>query len=1060
MSTDYDKIRTENIRGYGEFTHHLDLLGQLYADPTHFVFELLQNAEDARARKVRFSLYTERLEFLNDGRPFNEADVRGICAIGKGTKGNDLTQIGKFGIGFKSVYAHTSSPQVHSGAEQFRIDHYVRPHAEQVCPVPAPWTTLFVLPFDKPVVSLRQIAARLQQLDTRSLLFLRNLREIEWSVQSGERGWFIRESEARGQANLVRIVGQRGAKESDEEWLVFARDLPTDWCAQGASLPEEKRLRVEIAFALEKTGADRKSGIKRAVSSPLVVFFPTEKPTNCGVLIQGPYRTTPTRENVPADDEWNQKLVVETADLLAEALPRLREMNLLTVGALQTLPIRIDDFPQGSMFRPLFERVRSAFKKECVLPAHDGSFVSAVGAKLARGADLRELITNDQLSELYGGRLRWLSEEITQDRTPAIRAYLIEQLGTDEIDSEAFARKLDVKFLQRQSDDWVIQFYKFLNGQRALWRSSTYSPGLLRNKPIIRLEGGSHVLPFREGGVPNAYISPSGETDLPIVKRAITVDREASEFLRALGLTEPDPVAEVIERVVPKYLTSAPKSEEAHNSDLQKIFTALGHASHERKQHLVQVLKNCNCLRARNCATSVIEFKNPNETYARTEELELYFHSNPEAWLLDEPAIDKKYADMLGVIGLRSEPSSPCQRNATGFVILRDWWGDHARGLEGFDGRCAIEGLEHAMQNANVGVAEYIWNCLLPAHRRHIHGMVERSTRQNYEPGSTRKTEETSHTGKLLVAIPWLPDTSGKLHKPAELALADLPEAFNRDDNLARWLGMRPTVPAGMDQDSLLRAAGLRPEIARLIQDNSDIIEFLAIRPEMLERLRNELESATTQEEPTSASLDYRAELAAVFVRSGPQSPEVTDAMDSNGPVPNPERRRQKLQEEIQATREREPLLVDRFSRVPRKVWESKNSVARTFLEEQYRGRCQICDFTFPERNGRAYFEGVYLVSRTRARWIDRAGNVLCLCANCSAKFVHGQVLADDLLRQIDDFRPSKEGGTISPMLHIVLCGKSTDIRFTERHLLDLQQLVKASGDLADPLIETAEKLA
>ncbi|MFZ0888177.1 MAG: hypothetical protein WA005_06975 [Candidatus Binataceae bacterium] len=1060
MATDYDKIREENIRGYGEFTHHLDLLGRLYADPTHFIFELLQNAEDAGARKVKFSLYPDRLEFLNDGRPFNEADVRGICAIGKGTKGHDLTQIGKFGIGFKSVYAHTSNPQVHSGAEHFRIEHYVRPHAEQVRPVPGPWATLFVLPFDKPGVSLEQISARLQQLDTRSLLFLRNLREIEWSVRTGESGWFIRESEARGQANLVRIVGQRGARESDEEWLVFARDLPTDWYAQGASLPEEKRLRVEIAFALEKTGADRKSAIKRALSSPLVVFFPTEKPTNCGFLIQGPYRTTPTRENVPADDEWNQKLVVETADLLAEALPRLRDINLLTVGALQTLPIRIDDFPEGSMFRPFFERVRVAFKKECVLPAHDGSFVSAAGAKLARGADLRELITNDQLGELYGGQFRWLSEEITQDRTLAIRAYLIEQLGTDEIDSEAFARKLDIKFLQRQSDDWVIQFYKFLNGQRALWRSSVYSPGLLRNKPIIRLEGGSHVLPFREGGVLNAYISPSDETDLPIVKRASTADREVSEFLRALGLTEPDPVAEVIERVVPKYLTSAPNSEEAHKADVQKVLTALGQASHERKQHLIQVLKNCNFLRARNCATSVSEFKRPTETYARTEDLERYFHNSREAWLLEEPTIDEKYADMLGVIGVRSEPSSPCQRNGTGFVILRDWWGDHARGLEGFDARCAIDGLEHAMQNANVEVAEYIWNRLLPAHRRHIHGTVQRSTRQNYEPGGTQEIQETSHTGKLLVGMAWLPDASGRLHKPAELALADLPEAFNRDDNLAHWLGMRPAVPAGMDQDSLLRAAGLRPEVARLIQDNSDIIEFLATRPEMLERLRNELESATKQEDPTSTSLDYRAELAAVFARSSPQPSEVTDGTDSNGPVPNPERRRQKLQEEIQAARGREPRLTERFTRVPRKVWESKNSVARTFIEEQYRGRCQICDFTFPQRNGRWYFEGVYLVSRTRARWIDRAGNVLCLCANCSAKFVHGEVLAGDLLRQIDDFRPSEEGGPISPMLHIVLCGESTDIRFTERHLLDLQQLVKASGDLADPLIETAEKLA
>ena len=142
MATDYDAIREEHIRGYGEYTHHLDLLGRLYADPTHFIFELLQNAEDAGATRVKFSLFGDRLEVLNDGRLFSDADVRGICAIGKGTKSDDLTQIGKFGIGFKSVYAHTARPQVHSGDEHFGIEHYVRPFAEefaqsQICGTPS-----------------------------------------------------------------------------------------------------------------------------------------------------------------------------------------------------------------------------------------------------------------------------------------------------------------------------------------------------------------------------------------------------------------------------------------------------------------------------------------------------------------------------------------------------------------------------------------------------------------------------------------------------------------------------------------------------------------------------------------------------------------------------------------------------------------------------------------------------------------------------------------------------------------------------------------------------------
>ena len=69
------------------------------------------------------------------------------------------------------------------------------------------------------------------------------------------------------------------------------------------------------------------------------MFFPTEKETFLGFLAQGPYRTTPARDNVPAHDPANQALVRETAVLLAEVLRELRAAGLLTVAALTALPL-------------------------------------------------------------------------------------------------------------------------------------------------------------------------------------------------------------------------------------------------------------------------------------------------------------------------------------------------------------------------------------------------------------------------------------------------------------------------------------------------------------------------------------------------------------------------------------------------------------------------------------------------------------------------------------------------------------------------------------------------
>ena len=213
MSADYEKIREENIARYGWDTAVLDLLGQLYSERTHFIFELIQNAEDAGATELAFELFEDRLELRHDGRPFTEADVRGLCGVGKSGKSGDLTAIGKFGIGFKSVYAYTKSPRVHSAGEHFRIENYVRPFPVEPLPFAG---TLFVFPFDHDTVpaavAVREIAAALTAIQPRILLFLRSIGRLR------VRG--------AGRARIGhRAVGRRG-------WSAPARN-----CVQGPGSP-------------------------------------------------------------------------------------------------------------------------------------------------------------------------------------------------------------------------------------------------------------------------------------------------------------------------------------------------------------------------------------------------------------------------------------------------------------------------------------------------------------------------------------------------------------------------------------------------------------------------------------------------------------------------------------------------------------------------------------------------------------------------------------------------------------------------------------------------------
>ena len=90
----------------GMLRRALERIIQLYTDKSHFVYELLQNAEDAGASQIKFHLTETAIEIFHDGRPFDEKDIDGVCGIANGTK-EDGTRIGHFGIGFKSVYCYT-----------------------------------------------------------------------------------------------------------------------------------------------------------------------------------------------------------------------------------------------------------------------------------------------------------------------------------------------------------------------------------------------------------------------------------------------------------------------------------------------------------------------------------------------------------------------------------------------------------------------------------------------------------------------------------------------------------------------------------------------------------------------------------------------------------------------------------------------------------------------------------------------------------------------------------------------------------------------------------------
>jgi hypothetical protein len=807
VPADYQKIREENIARYGWDTAVLDLLGQLYSERTHFIFELIQNAEDAGATELAFELFEDRLELRHDGRPFTEADVRGLCGVGQSGKSGDLTAIGKFGIGFKSVYAYTKSPRVHSAGEHFRIENYVRPFPVEPLPFAG---TLFVFPFDHDTVpaavAVREIAAALTAIQPRILLFLRRIGRLR--VRGAGLPESVIERSVAADGSRRRVTVSRGRGHRDEDWLVWHRQV------EG-----HEAQRIEIAFRLE---AGR---IVPVADSPLTVFFPTEKETFLGFLVQGPYRTTPARDNIPGHDPANQALVRQTAALLTGALRELRDDGLLTVQALEALPLDAARFPAGSMFRPLFDSAGDALTTEALIPVAGGGYGVAVDLELAGGAQVHELLDPDQLGALCGaGRPVWFADEsITEHLTPVLWRYLREEIGIDEVTPADVIARVTREFLQAQTDQWITRFYAFLFADSALWRaprSDGEQSGPARVKPIIRLEDGRQVAPFDGQDRPAVYLPGPVASSLPTVRRAIADSPAARQFLAALHLAEPDVVAEVLQVILPRYdgLDIAELDPARHAADLECVVRALDEvvgSTAGRREELIERLHRTPFLIGENAATGEQRLTPPPWLYQRSKELEVYFDGNPDVWFAGD-----RYGPwlvQLREMGVRQAVEVRARTpNQLGYVIITVDFGRNERGLGGFDPDAEIDGLDFALRHPSHARSEYVWNVLLAPNRRLVAGVVERSVLASF--GDSTQENARSAIAAVAEREAWLPGRDGTFRRPAELSLDDLPPTYAREEGLAHALNMlQPVVTEAA------RQLGIPPEVLWGLSEHPDL---------------------------------------------------------------------------------------------------------------------------------------------------------------------------------------------------------------------------------------------
>ncbi|HEX5593595.1 MAG TPA: DEAD/DEAH box helicase [Solirubrobacterales bacterium] len=316
------------------------------------IFELVQNGADqleAGRGRLQVVVAERALYCANQGRPFSPKGIESILHAYLSRK--DDEQIGRFGLGFKSVLGVTSRPAILSRAGSFRFGPDVAKRIREVAPeadeLPllriaepfdpaevtaedavaaelAEWaTTVIVLPFDEPEPPA-WLAVGIRDFPAAFLLFAEHVSSLVLEDrEAGSRREISAERE--GDGVLLREGGE------EDFWLVFDTPVELDATARQRAGKLAERDRASVVWAVTPQGS-RELG--RFWS-----YFPTDDETTLRGVLNAPWQLSEDRRRL-VEGAYNEALLEGAAELILDSLDALREHEEDKTRYLELLPAR------------------------------------------------------------------------------------------------------------------------------------------------------------------------------------------------------------------------------------------------------------------------------------------------------------------------------------------------------------------------------------------------------------------------------------------------------------------------------------------------------------------------------------------------------------------------------------------------------------------------------------------------------------------------------------------------------------------------------------------------
>ncbi|MFI9036037.1 DEAD/DEAH box helicase [Streptomyces sp. NPDC053726] len=329
------------------------------------LFELVQNAADEIATspggKVHVVLTNTHLYCANEGTPVTPGGAETILRMSVSKKRGG--QIGRFGVGVKSVLAVTDAPQFFSKSGAFGFDRawsyeeirkarggepgedFEAPVLRMARPMDAEkeraadpvldgllgWATTVVrLPLlpgaaerlghdihtsaNRPD-SQREFPARFQlfshHVGTVVLEDRRSMPQVRREITV----------EHEGVAHTIHEA-RTGKPESQSTWKVFTHAHRPTEAARASAGEMHDRGTIDIAWAVPEYTGDTVLTTPRG-RGEFWSFFPTKYPMTLGGILNGAWKTNEDRQNLLDSSPFNQEIIQVAARLVVDSLPQL-----------------------------------------------------------------------------------------------------------------------------------------------------------------------------------------------------------------------------------------------------------------------------------------------------------------------------------------------------------------------------------------------------------------------------------------------------------------------------------------------------------------------------------------------------------------------------------------------------------------------------------------------------------------------------------------------------------------------------------------------------------------